>query len=240
MPGDPSSGDGSRGPWIGRQTWRDLLFAHWAVDPGALRPLVPEGLEVDTWGGEAWVGVIPFRIEGLRVRGFPDLPTATDFLELNVRTYVHRRGRPGVYFFSLDAASRLAVLGARRIFGLPYRHADMAQRAGADGWIRYRCRRRDGRAAFDARYRPAGDVFRAVEGTLEHFLVERYRLFVPTRPGVLRRVEVAHLPWPLRPAEARIDVNTMAAAAGVSLPDSAPLLHFADRLDVRTGPPRTA
>jgi len=220
-----------RGPWIMGQTWEDLLFAHWRVDPAALRALVDPRLELDTFDGAAWLGVVPFDIRALRPRWAPPL---LDFPELNVRTYVTRGGRPGVYFFSLDAGSRAAVHGARLTYRLPYFHAAMAieRRAGA-GAVRYRSRRR-GRE-WEAEYAPAGPAFNAAPGTLEHFLTERYCLYAVTRRRVLR-AEIHHAAWPLQPAEARIARNTMAP---VALP-GAPLLHFAARQDVVVWAPREA
>lgn len=228
-----------RGPFPGRQTWTTLLFAHWPFEPTALRPLVPPELELDLYDGRAWVGIVPFRLRGLRVRGLPGVPTATNFLELNVPTYVRAGGRGGVYFFSLDAASGLAVRAAQRLFHLPYHRADISL-AELGGWHEYRCHRRFGEARFEGRYRPSGEATTARDSTLLHFLVERYRLFVVPRPGHVRRVEVAHEPWPIQPALAEIGDNTMAAAAGLTLPDRPALVHYAAHLDVRTGPPLPA
>lgn len=216
-------------PWLQGQTWRDVLFAHWPVDPDVLRPLVPPQLPIDTHAGSAWLGVVPFRITGLRPRGAPPL---SRFLETNVRTYTRVDGRPGVYFFSLDAASRLAVWGARRWFHLPYFHARMS--ATGDGHVDYRTRR--GTAALDVGYAPAGDAFQAEPGTLEHFLVERYCLYVVSR-GRVRRGEIHHAPWSLQAATGAIHANTLAP---VALPDRPPLLHFARRQDVVVWPLRDA
>jgi uncharacterized protein len=218
--------------WVMGQTWDDLLFAHWRVSPDSLRELLPEGLNVDLFEGEAWIGVTPFAVTGLRTRGLPPLPFVSSFLELNTRTYVTAGGRPGIWFFSLDASSELAVEGARRGFKLPYFRADM--RAGwRDGWLGYECRRRDPRgepAAFTGRYRAIGDQLDADPRSLAHFLTERYCAYT-TDEGRLRRIEIHHRPWPLQPAEAVIDENTM-PPAGLVLLDDTPLLHFSARQDV--------
>jgi uncharacterized protein YqjF (DUF2071 family) len=228
-------GAARRGPFLFRQGWRDLLFAHWPVAQQLVRDRLPRELELDVWTGSAWVGVVPFRLVGLRPRWLPGLPTATDFLELNVRTYVRVDGSPGVYFFSLDASSSLAVLGARTMFGLPYYRAEM--RFARDGeWVTYYSRRRNSAAVFEGRYRPTGFEEVPKPGSLEEFLVERYRLFT-VHDGQIRKLEIDHPPWPLRPAEARINANTMALAAGIPLPDQEPLVHFVVRQDVLTGPP---
>jgi uncharacterized protein len=212
-------------PWAMRQTWVDLLFAHWPVDPARLTAVVPAPLTVETFEGKAWLGVVPFAIRDLGVRSMPGIPTATDFLEINVRTYVSCNGRSGVYFFTLDASSTLAVAGARTAFGLPYHHATMSIGRSGD-WISYSSERDEGSRSFRGRYRPVGAPFAAAPGTLEHFLTERYALMNVTSGGV-QHVDIHHVPWPLRHAEAEIDVCTIAGVAGVTVADCAPVLHFA-------------
>jgi uncharacterized protein len=220
-------------PWIMTQTWNKLLFAHWPVPPEQIRPLLPPGLTLDTFEGEAWVGVVPFDITDIRPRALPAIPTMSHFLELNVRTYVTHEGKPGVWFFSLDAASRLAVEGARLAFHLPYFNARMTLKTQGDT-VRYVSERRDRRAGagkFKASYRPVGEVFQSRAGTLEYFLTERYCLYSASR-GRVYRANIHHLPWPLQLAEAEIEVNTVADAFGIKLPDRAPLLHYSERLPV--------
>jgi uncharacterized protein YqjF (DUF2071 family) len=220
-------------PWIMAQSWHDLLFAHWRVDAAALGALLPPGLALDTFAGEAWVGVVPFRMSGIRLRGLPAVPGTSAFPELNVRTYVTDGEHPGVWFFSLDAAHALAVRVARRWFHLPYFDARM--RCDADGagidYASERTHRGAPPAALRARYRPTGEVSRASPGSLERWLTERYCLYARSPRGLLRG-EIHHAPWPLQPAAAEIETNTMAAAVGIPLPDEPPLLHFARRIDV--------
>jgi uncharacterized protein YqjF (DUF2071 family) len=221
-----------------RQRWEDLLFAHWPCSPGALRPVVPEALEIDTYDGTGWLGVVPFRMSGVRPRGLPPIPAAHAFPELNVRTYVRHGGKAGVWFFSLDAASSFAVAVARLWYHLPYFRADMRVAARGDA-VRYSSARTHagaGEATFDAQYGPTGPVERAAPGTLAHWLTERYCLYA-SGGGRLWRGDIHHAPWPLQPAHATISLNTMAHAAGIHLPDTAPLLHFARRLDVRVWAP---
>lgn len=222
-----------------RQRWDDLLFAHWRCDRAALRERIPASLELDTFDGEAWLGVVPFRMSRVGLRALPGLPGATTFPELNVRTYVRRDDRPGVWFFSLDAASPIAVTLARAWYHLPYFQADMHVRADGDV-MRYssaRAHRGAPDASFDARYGPSGPVTLAAPGSLEHWLTERYCLYAGSGDR-LWRADVHHRPWPLQPAWAQISHNTMAHAAGLDLPTEAPLLHFAKRLDVRAWRPR--
>lgn len=219
-------------PWIMTQTWRDLLFAHWPVAPGTLRPLVPNSLELDLFAGEAWVGVVPFRISHLALRGAPRR-AGLAFPELNVRTYVVAEGKPGVWFFSLDAASLLAVVMARLTYHLPYYWARMRLDHDADAVAYVSRRRRPGAppAEFAGRYWPTGPVYASTPGSLEHWLTARYCLYAANRAGRLFRGEINHPPWPLQPAEAVIEANTMAAAHGIALAGQ-PLLHFARRIDM--------
>ncbi len=221
-------------PWIMVQRWHDLLFAHWALPPEKIRPLVPRELQLDTFDGKAWVGVIPFWMSGVRFRGMPPIPTAATFPELNVRTYVRAPqdpDKPGVYFFSLDARSVLAVLGARAGAGLPYFWAEMKAESVGDE-IRYRSVRRQMPRGADllARYRPVGPVSPR-KTDLEKFVTERYCLYV-VRSGVIHRIQIHHLPWPLQPAEAEFDSNTMTAVHGIEIPQEQPILQFAKFLEV--------
>jgi uncharacterized protein len=225
-------------PWIMTQTWNDLLFAHWPADAQLVRDHVPPGLELDLFEGQAYVGVVPFHMTNVAPRGVPAIPLVSAFAELNVRTYVTRGGMPGVYFFSLDADSHLAVAAARNLFGLPYFTASME--VHVDGMeVAYRSRRtsRDGAPAeFRARYRPIGSVFHAAPGTLDWFLTERYCLYTVDRSFHAQRLEIHHPQWPLQQAEAEIEMNTMAEAAGLRLPPIAPRLHFAKRQDMVAWP----
>jgi uncharacterized protein len=229
-------------PWIMTQTWHDLLFAHWRVDSRDLAALLPAGLELDLYDGEAWVGIVPFYMTNVAPRGVPSLPWVSTFAELNVRTYVHVGGKPGVYFFSLDAANPLAVAAARALFALPYYSATMEIRQTADGIV-YRSSRATAStvpAELEATYAPTSDVFHARAGTRDYFLTERYCLYTGAEDGSRRRVDIHHRPWPLQHAEGRFGVNTMAAAAGIHLPAAPPLLHFAKRQDVVAWAPAPA
>lgn len=229
-------------PWVMRQTWYNLLFAHWPIEPEVMRALIPPQLQLDTFDGKAWVGVVPFGMDNVAPRGVPNIPGFSTFLELNVRTYVMTPAspgtdatvtKPGVYFFSLDAANALAVMGARIGFKLPYYHADMKMTEQGDR-IHYRSHRthRDAPTAdFVGSYGPVGEVYRSNFGSLDHWLTERYCLYT-TSGSRLYRAEIHHEPWPLQPASAELSVNTMAAAAGITLPEQPPLLHFAKRIDV--------
>jgi hypothetical protein len=221
------------GPWIMAQSWHDLLFAHWAVDAAMLRPHIPEKLQIDTFDGRAWLGIVPFSMRGVRLRWMPPLPWLSAFPELNVRTYVTAQEKPGVWFFSLDAANALAVAAARLTFHLPYFRARMKCRE-TGGWIEYRSHRAHpgaSAATFEGRYRGVSEFFQAKPSTLEHFLTERYCLYSAGK-GRIYRGEIHHPPWLLQNAEAQITKNSMAEAAGLRLPAEPPLLHVAQRQDM--------
>jgi uncharacterized protein len=230
------------GSWIMTQNWHDLLFAHWPVDARELQERLPPGLPLDTFEGQAWVGIVPFHMTNVAPRGVPAVSLVSSFMELNVRTYVTLRGKPGVYFFSLDANSTLAVAAARTLFHLPYFTATMKMdwQDGRYGYTSARDTRMEGVAEFAATYRPIGPVQIAKPGSLEHFLTERYCLYTVDNSFHARRLEIHHPPWPLQTAEATIAVNTMAEAAGIRLPSTAPLLHFARRQDMVAWPLRDA
>jgi uncharacterized protein len=223
-------------PWIMRQVWNDLLFAHWPIPPDEMRAVLPPVLRphLDLYEGQAWLAVTPFWMSGVRLRLLPPLPWLSTFPELNVRTYVTLGGRPGVYFFSLDAGNPIAVLAARLFYHLPYFNASMRVRT-REATLHYESRRTHRRARLAElrlRYRPTGSVGEAVPGSLADWLTARYCLYAVSRRGRVYRAEIDHAPWPLQPAEAEFELNTMATAARLNLPDTSPLLHFVDRLEM--------
>jgi uncharacterized protein YqjF (DUF2071 family) len=222
--------------------WHDLLFMHWPIDPAEMRKVVPQQFELDLHDGQAWLGVVPFRMSGVRPRCMPTLPrfagrtSPSCFLELNVRTYVNVCGKRGVLFFSLDAENKLAVRVARRFFHLPYFDARM--NCKLDGkWLHYESRRthKDAPpATLSMRYCPdrQSRAQPSSAGTLEHFLTERYCLFTLNRKGRVLCGEIHHQPWPLQTAEVEIREIDMTKALGLNLVAEPSVLHFAKRLDV--------
>jgi uncharacterized protein len=228
-------------PWVMGQTWEHLLFAHWPVEPEVLRAVMPPQLAPDVHDGSAWLGVTPFLVRGARLRGTLPWPFVGRFLEVNVRTYTTVDGKPGIFFLSLDAASRLAVAGARRAYRLPYFRARMAATRSGDS-IAYRSARvsSDGPPATLAlSYEPTGPATSAKPGTLDHFLTERYCLYTLDEAGRVLRADIHHPPWPLQPAQAAFTENTMPQPYGIELPQVDPLLHYSARQDVviwRTAP----
>jgi uncharacterized protein len=223
---------------VGYQSWRELLFLHWPVSTETLRPLVPAQLSLDLYQGVAYVGLTPFVVQRARAAWTPDT-FSLDFLETNVRTYVHLNGRdPGVYFFSLDAASRIAVAGARAAFGLPYWHARIRRRRH-DGVTDYGVRRLSRtRPRLTVTYQLGQPLGAADPGTLEHFLVERYLLHVERR-GALWTTQVHHSPYPLQQAQVLEVRDELIRAAGLPRPDGPPpLVHYAPGVDVEIFPPQ--
>jgi uncharacterized protein YqjF (DUF2071 family) len=216
-------------PWVQAQTWVDLAFLHWRVPEADLRRHVPPSVVLDTFDGVAWLGITPFVLTGFRLRGTPPVPRLSTFPELNVRTYVTHDGKPGIWFFTLEAASVLAVEGAKRLYRLPYHRARMTVER-ADEYVHYESARTG--AAFSARYRGEGDLLRAEEGTLEWFLTERYCLYTEDG-GRLYRADIHHPPWDLQRGEAHVDLNTIAP---VTLPAEEPHVLFSPRQDVVVWP----
>lgn len=222
--------------WSLFMRWHDLLFAHWRIPARSIAPLIPRGLKLDLFDGDAWIGVVPFRMSGIRHRVAPSVPGLSAFAELNVRTYVTHNDKSGVWFFSLDAASRVAVRVARWKFYLPYFDARMSCEMAGDNVI-YRSRRTHRGAEpceFAASYRPTGAIYHSVPGSLDAFLTDRLCLYAADKLGLIYRGDISHRPWPLQPAAATITANTMANPLRLKLPDERPLLHFARRLDVKT------
>lgn len=221
-----------------RQCWRHLAFLHWEVGVEVLRRLVPEPLDIDTLEGRAYVGLVPFTMHGVRLAWPPALPGISRFHEVNVRTYVHLGGRePGVHFLSLDAASRLAVIGARTFWKLPYHFAVMDLRQ-EQGVIVYSSSRRwpgPRPANCRLRYRPVGETAPARPDSLEHFLAERYLLYTLSR-GRLLRGRVHHGPYPLQAAECPELDESLVQAAGITRPSAPPLVHYAAGVDVEVFP----
>jgi len=210
------------------QTLEDQLFAHWRVPLDGLRAHVPAALEVEQHDGSAWLGITSFRVTGLRLRGLLPVPGLSTFAQLNVRTYVRAPdGRPGVWFLSLDASSRVAVETARRLYALPYSLARMT--VDRDGtWIDCECARVGERGrVFSARYRPEGDELRVTPGSLEAFLTERYCLYTAGREGTLLRAEIHHAPWRLQQADAEVELVSIAPLVLTGTP----VCHFSRRQD---------
>lgn len=228
-------------PWMMTQSWHDLLFAHWPVAVDQVRALIPPGLELELFEDQAWLGVIPFHMTNVAPRAVPALPWVSEFPELNVRTYVRVDDKPGVYFFSLDAGNPLAVAAARTLFHLPYYSASMEVRV-ENGYVHYRSQRTNSgpvAAEFIAHYRPTSAVFLPRVGSLEYFLTERYCLYTVDKSFHLMRLDIHHEPWRLQHAEATIELNTMADAAGIRLPSMAPIFHYSRRQDMVAWPPVT-
>lgn len=213
--------------------WHDLLFLHWPVPAEVIRPLIPMGLELELFDGSAWIGIVPFRMSGVRPRYVPEV-AALAFAELNVRTYVWTPGRSGVWFFSLDASNRIAVRAARSFYGLPYYDARITVQPEGDT-VHYqssRTERATAAAEFDASYRPVGAPYRSAPATLDRWLTDRYCLYALDRAGRLAYAEIHHAPWPLQPAEVELRVNTMTDPLEIKLPNTPPLAHFAWYLEV--------
>lgn len=231
-------------PVLLHQNWHHLLFLHWEVPAADLQALIPSSLSVDTFQGKAYVALVPFTLTGVRAVMTPPLPWISHFHEVNVRTYVHYQGRdPGVWFFSLDASSKLAVAAARASYKLAYLDAEIAFTVteGALPEIEFDTRRTDSRGAMPAnahiRYKPVEGPFgAAIPGTLEHFLMERYILYAQDEQHRLYRARVHHQPYPVQRAEVSALDETLIWAAGIRRPEGLGLRHYAREVNVKVYP----
>jgi uncharacterized protein YqjF (DUF2071 family) len=210
-------------PWLWRQRWHDLLFIHWRVPTVVVRPLIPAPLHVDTFHATAWIGLVPFRMTGVTLRGWPSVPWLSAFSEMNLRTYVTDGTKPGVWFLRMDASRALAAWAARWSLGLPYVWSRMAIRQ-VGSRFHYSVER--GAAQFKGNYGPVGPAIEPPAGSLDGWLTERYCLYC-AHAGHLLRVEIHHHPWPLQPATLELETNTIARVTRLPEPGEAPLLHFA-------------
>jgi uncharacterized protein YqjF (DUF2071 family) len=231
-------------PVLLHQNWHHLLFLHWEVPAAELQSLLPLRLTVDTFEGKAYVGLVPFTLTGVRPVMTPPLPWISSFHEINVRTYVHREGRdPGVWFFSLDASSSIAVAAARAAYHLPYFGAgiDFRVHPGASPSIDFDSRRTDARGTMPAdahiRYQPVeGPAAPAAYGTLEHFLVERYILYAEDEQRQMYRARVHHQPYPVQRADVLALDETLIWAAGIKRPEQPAYRHYASEVNVKVYP----
>jgi uncharacterized protein len=214
--------------------WEDLAFLHWPIDAAILQSRLPDRLRLDTFEGQAWIGITPFRMTQVRPAWLPSMPGISTFPELNVRTYVVADGIPGIWFVSLDAMQILAVHAARSLLNLPYHYARASIETHGDHvqWQSHRGRSSTRAGRFFAHYRPTGGVYLSVPGDLDHWLTERYYLYTADHRERVFRQAVRHRQWPLQAANAEVFENTMWAAN--RLPDMAgpPLAHFSRQVDV--------
>lgn len=222
-------------PWMMQQKWEDLLCLHIPVDAGELSPHIPAELELDLYGDKAWISIFPFQIRDLGLRGMPKFPYFHKFLELNVRTYVKHKGIPGVYFFSLDAEKVMPVLGAKTVT-LPYYKAKMKRKV-KHGWVHYSSRRQHGgEAYFEARYKALSSASPADEGTLDHWLFERYRLYKTIR-GTVIHIDIHHLKWKLADVSIDYDPESVNSLLPGNITGEPAAAHYSPMLDVILWPP---
>ena len=218
--------------------WRQLLFANYPVRPDVVDAHLPDALTVDTFDGDAWLSVVPFTNVDVRPSGFP-ASLGIDLPELNLRTYVTCDGKPGVYFFSLDAQGVLSVLGARVFHRLPYYYARISLRGDGNRGVRFESRRLhpgDRPVNYAATYRPSGPAFESHEDPKAAFLTERYRFYTQGSDGAIRYANVDHEPWTLYPATVTHETNTLFEANGFDDPSSESVCYYSPGLDVRASP----
>jgi uncharacterized protein YqjF (DUF2071 family) len=220
--------------------WRDALFANWSADPEVVAPHVPDSLSLDTYDATAWLTVLPFVNVDVRPTWFP-AGTGIRIPEVNLRTYVTREGRPAIYFFNLDVSDLLGVVGARLTHFLPYYYASIDYEVDADGRVRFESRRRHPGARparFVAEYGPDGEAFEAEPGSLAEFLTERHRYYTESPSGRLRYADVRHPRWPLHPATATIEENTLFRANDFETPENEPICYYSPSVETVASPNR--
>jgi uncharacterized protein YqjF (DUF2071 family) len=217
--------------WTVRMGWRDLAFIHYPVEAAAVQSRLPSALRVDTFAGRAWLGLVPFRMTKVAPRYAPAFPFVSTFPEVNVRTYVKIDGKPGVWFFSLDADSRLTVFLGRHLAHLPYFFARATLRQRGD-WYHFSSCRPTREGSVRARYRPSSAAFYPADGTFEHWATERYCLYTQSPRGQVLRLDVHHAPWPLQRAEAHIETCSLLSCAGLAPDGAPPLCHFSPGVEV--------
>ncbi len=223
--------------WAWRQSWYDLAFIHVRVPLESIRDKIPAELEIDTFDGSAWVGIVPFNMVDVMKRGVPSIYPFAHFLELNLRTYVTHEGKSGVWFFSLDTTNLPLVLGGRYLYGVPYHQASMKYSFDNPPHHFYSRRRFSG-ATLETEFQPQGEIFTAQNGSFEHWATERYCLFSLSVFGRLMQVDVHHHMWPLQHAEGKLIQNDLLSSKGISTHDDSPLFHFSTGVDTISFTPR--
>lgn len=210
-----------------KQRWDDVLFLHWPVQPELLRPLLPKGVELDLFEGNAWIGFVFFEVNGLRPRLIPPIPFVNTFPELNVRTYIRRNGKPGVYFLSMDATNKIAIKMARATYSLPYLYADISLKRSATSVSLSSIRKeRDfPRESLQVKYKPTGENIPNEEGSLTHWLVERYCLW-SVIGDELCRTDIHHPKWVVEAVEVELATNTMAQFLPREIFSIPPIAHY--------------
>lgn len=231
------------GRWTMTQRWNDTLFAHWPVSPAAAAALLPAGLQPDLFNGSAWLGVIPHRMDRIKLHGVPPIPGARGFLKLALRLCVREdhRGEQGIYYLSVEASNLAAVCAARIWSGQPYHWAEMRLEQRTEKEFEFFSRRLIAHPAlaFKARYRGLGPSRKLIEsrpGSLEYFLTERYSVYSKSRSGQTVRAGLHTVAAPLEDAEAQIEQNDLPAALGIELGDAQPVLYYARRMAVYIWP----
>ncbi|MGM0899512.1 MAG: YqjF family protein [Bacillota bacterium] len=223
-------------PWVMKQIWENVLFAHYPVKLETLRKLVPEKLPLDTFNGLAWVGIVAVHISNIRLRGLPPIPGITHFSQVNVRTYVTLDGKPGVYFFSLDAGNRLAVETAKIVGNLPYKYSEVAMESTQSN-IHFESSRKTGdNANLVFNFKPISKPFHPAKESFEEWVAERYCLYTFSKTGKTLRGDILHLPWLLQQVQAEFYENTLLSSLNIQPESNPPILHYSRQKDVRFWP----
>ncbi|MCH1481813.1 MAG: DUF2071 domain-containing protein [Candidatus Poseidoniaceae archaeon] len=216
------------------QEWRFLTFMHWRVDIEKLRPHVPKGLEIDTFEGYAYIGLVPFMMKHVRPSWFVSTPGISNFPEFNIRTYVKKDGIAGVFFLTLEAKSLVTCNFAPRTYGLPYRYAKGSVKKIGENW-NWNSSRNHGLFKLAGTTEVIGEQMQAQPGSLEEFLFERYSLYT-SHKGSLRRGYTHHNKWKFQLAKVDLTENSLTESfnLGIEQPLTPELVHYSDGVRVRS------
>lgn len=223
------------GPHLMELTWNNILLLHRPIEKGRLVDLIPQGLELQTYDGAAWISIVALHMTGVHMKGMPSVPFASEFLQLNVRTYVQAGYKPGIFIFSSDVSNPLVMVAEKQLFHVPSHFAEMTHQsdAGLNLFSSKRYESGGSSAEFSVSYGPVSPVYAAEKGSLDQWLVERYCQYAVGPQGKLYRSEIHHFPWPLQRADALTGENNLALPNGSEFPKKGvTLCHFAHRLDV--------
>lgn len=220
------------GKWIMRQSWRNLLFIHWPIPPEIIRPYIPSSLQIDLFNSTAWIGGVVFDMFGIYPRGLSSVSLTSKFSEVNVRTYVQHDGKPGVYFLSLDVGDWASLTIAKRWYRLPYHPADISiQKRGQTFYYESIRKGKNSSLVSKGTYTPVSDIFFPKEGTLDHWLTERYCLYSTNHRDNIYCGEIHHRPWPLQKVETELSRHTLFKPFHIDVSDVQPIYHFSEGLD---------
>ncbi|RKQ34758.1 YqjF family protein [Oceanobacillus halophilus] len=218
--------------WMMKQKWKNISFLHWPLSESQLRPFIPKQLTIDTYHGQAWVGMVIFEMESIHLRGIPKYSITPNFSEVNVRTYVTYNGVPGIYFLSIDVDNWASVTLAKRWYHLPYHSANISIEKSHESYHYESIRHGQSQIKGEGMIHPLPESYIADKDSLDYWLMERYRLYSINKKQSLYKADIHHKPWSLQKAETTIHRNTILSELTIGLDAFFPAVsHFSSGLD---------